>query len=242
MGLQTPLIITPKKKAVNIEEWSRTIEIKTTMSAADVQREIDSLGRYLANGVTITFQLEDGLHSWDDQVKISGFLGPGRIYIFGNSSDNSRQLSKNVVISTPADVIRTIWVTTNFNFMVYIAYIKFQRLDLTTHKYAVVSDMVAGRVWVDYCSFEFSNNSYGNAIYYLLTTEGQCHENYFKYGYRAIYCTSNAFVRNYNGESDSSKPAYGLWASLWGKIRKEGTVQPSGSSSSEHTELGGEIL
>jgi len=244
MSLQVPLIITPKKKAVNIIESSTTLEFNSSMSFSEINKRIERLGKYIPHDVTVTLQFADGTYTVDEALNIIGFEGGGKIEIFGNASDNTRQLSKNVVFQVSGDTPNYILHILSNVVGIYVKYIRFNRYSLTNPwRYAsFFSWMCAGYGWVEYCSFDFSDANHGRAVFVAGPSFFHVVQCYFRYAVVAVSAYHNAYITVSDSESDSSKPYHGLEANVFGKIRDTGSVHVQGSSQNHCTDLGGQIV
>ena len=104
MGWNVPLILVPKTPDERIEYRDRTVTIPTGSSWEDIRAIIDTIGKRIMPGATVTIQLEDGTYSFDLTTSNAPFLlkdfwGGGELVLQGNPSDNGVQLAKNVVLS-----------------------------------------------------------------------------------------------------------------------------------------------
>jgi len=245
MGLEVPLIIVPRKKAVNVVESSTTLEFNSSMSVTEINKKIEGLGRYIPYGVTVTFQFANGTYTIDDAINITGFIGGGTIHVLGNGADNTRQLAKSVVLQASGDTPSAILYARNNMVDMYIKYIRFNRYSLTQVWRHSIITLRNASCFLDVfcCSFDHSDNLYGKTVFVGGPSYCYVEESFFRYGQAAISAQHNAYIYVSNSESDASnKPAYGLDASYFGQIIDAGSVHVQGSSQDRHTGVGGQIV
>lgn len=74
-----------------IEAVDRTVSLDNSMSAGEIQDVIDSVGRFIYPGATVTFQFADGTYTLSDTLEFSGFFGGGHIVIQGNINETNAE-------------------------------------------------------------------------------------------------------------------------------------------------------
>ena len=66
---------------------TQTINFNNSMTRAQIQAKINSVGKYVPQGQTLTFQFADGTYNLDQSLLFTGFYGGGTIHIQGNIAE-----------------------------------------------------------------------------------------------------------------------------------------------------------
>ncbi|MCW8137306.1 MAG: hypothetical protein KIT58_00170 [Planctomycetota bacterium] len=68
-------------------ESTRTINVPTSATAADIQTLIDGIGKFIPYGVTVTVQFaSSNTHAMNAQIVVSGFFGGGSLTLQGDTT------------------------------------------------------------------------------------------------------------------------------------------------------------
>jgi len=113
---------------------SRTYNIATSLSAADIQLIIDAQPKNL-NGFNLIFQLADGTHTWTSGITFSSFYN-GLIVIRGNSSEtNTLHTNQAVTIQSSSNIAKLI--TFNLCQKAEVRYIHFNFTGVTLYNIVI---------------------------------------------------------------------------------------------------------
>jgi len=212
----------------------KTINVDNSMSAAEIQAEIDALGRYIAPGVTVTIQFADGSYNVGDTLSVSGFYGGGIINIFGNSNDNGLGTSQAVELGGNY---------TKFlieNCKCSAVNIRYMKLEMSTSNDIIRVFDNDANIIIDSCYIQNDYDTGGESNLRCDDSDNvtiqHCYMYGGKYGIRAI----GGRVFSNNIHDVTQQPEYGLYAQNAATIGKSNN-QPGGSIANETTSAGGEI-
>ena len=220
-----------------IPETSRTINLNNSMTASDIITEINSIGRYLPEGVVITIKFADGTYTLDQQIVISGFYGGGRVNMHGNTSESaSLHTNQAVHLNWTGSGSHGLYVIANTN-----PDWTFQYLKITT------DDGYTGLICqrMRYCFVGYSyfvstgkTSSETRGVYIINEATAQVTNNYFTGQYYAIEARDEAHIYSTINDDTGTQPNYGIRAINASTIGKNST-QPSGSTANELSQNGG---
>ena len=222
-----------------IPETTRTINFTSSQTATQIQAEIDSVGKYIPEGATITFQFGNGTYSLDNQLTFKGFYGGGAMFIYGNTSETN-----NVDLHTTQDVILDFsGENTNgvkldtCSIPIFVYNLRIEVDDLKTGAYTTKCPYIV-RFYYNYIRvLGTGTNSIGlNAVSGSIV---EVRETYFSGGNFAIYGSVGTTIFSLINDDISTQPTIGLRTN--GSLIYKSSTQPSGSSSNEQTSNGGEI-
>jgi len=222
-----------------IPETTRTINFTSSQTATQIQAEIDSVGKYIPQGATITFQFGNGTYTLDNIIIFQGFYGGGSFFIYGDTTQtNALHTNHNVHLDfnnnsdgilirglgTAVSVVAHLRVTVDQGYT-GIIYTRCPFYNLCRYHYITAGSSASS----ESRGIEVIESS---AIYLI--------SSYFSAGYYAIYTTVNSRVISNGNDDTGTQPLYGLTAFTNSTIGKNGT-QPSGSTSNEIINTGGVI-
>lgn len=216
------------------ETVTRTVTIATTDNTAAAQAKIDAVGKYIDEGVVITFQFADGTHTHTAALEFNGFYGGGEITIQGNTgSDSSAADAKTVNLDMSASSCAGISISH------CTCYVKIASLRVKTNNgYDAIYSYCSKWVHCLYVSAEIAGAT-GYCIFYT-STNGRVDSAYVTYGEYGIICSYLKITCGSN-HSGSTNPKYGLGAVKGSTIAKASSTQPSGSTANEDVATGGVI-
>lgn len=231
------------------EHQNRVIVFNPSMTASEIQAVIDEVGKSLLTfGVTnpvpeITFQFEDGQYVLDKPLCFGGFMG-GHVHILGNMSENRDSLRWNQAVwldfrtsNDPSGAICIGGSTSIFN----LINLKIGYNSLSDVNSSGIRANDIANVRIHGCSVGGTHNTQGHDIWMDYAT--WCTVSYTTLGYAENGITAKFNTKLFswnNGNVDTQKPKYGLFASGAATIGKAGT-QPLGSIANEYVLSGGEI-
>jgi hypothetical protein len=79
-------------------ETTRTINLSSSMTVADMQTQIDGIGKYIPSGSSVTVQFADGTYTINNTLRFQGFFGGGDLNIVGNLTETTSSHSNQAVI------------------------------------------------------------------------------------------------------------------------------------------------
>lgn len=227
-----------------LPETTRTINFTTADSAADIQAKIDAVGKYIPQGVTVTFQFADGTYILNDGVQFTGFFGGGTILIQGNRGEanpNDLHTTQEVYLdfNTAGSPAGCIWFQ---SCGVYIKVLNFKiRKDNSAGTDAIIYCTDCTRSLFLAYNYIFGDDSPtgcdGINVSWCLAV--RCQENYISSVYYGLKSQGSLIFSEYNDDT-GTLPVYGMRAFQGGVVAKEGT-QPAGSTANETTDTGGVI-
>jgi len=222
-----------------IPETTRNINFTSSQTAAQIQAEIDAVGRYIPVNVNLTFQFGNGTYTLDNQLLFQGFYGGGNIQIYGDTSQtDALHTNHNVHLNFNND--------THGIYILKCAMknIRLKHLKITTDN--AKSSIIGQRLkWIEvqynYCISTAKGSSSTRSIYILDGTDGRTDYNYISGSYYGIHSSICAHISSNNNDDTGTQPTVGLRADGNGIIGKLGASQPTGSITNEATRQGGEI-
>jgi len=216
------------------EYSSRTINFNSSMTASQIQALIDGVGKYLHDGVIITFQFADGTYSLEDTLTFAGFWGGGEIFIYGNSSDNTLSTTKNVNLNFSATGTGQIGLSIRGCRLpkIWVHFLKIEAT-ATTGMDLIKCHGVYGDINIRYCYLKNRAGSTRFNAYFWAVPGGRVLDTYFTEGERGICASGGSNILSYNNPSTGTNPDYGLYSDS-SIIYKDGT-QPTGSTANEYT-------
>lgn len=223
---------------IDFAATTETISFTSSQTAAQIQAEIDEVGKYIPSGVAVTFQFGDGTYTLDTAIDFSGFYGGGSITIQGNTGDTSGLSTSQSVHLNFNNSTNGIQIsdTTSVIFMDYLKITCADGYDCV--KLTRVASFFRMRYGYLLHTAKTSSSTRGLRV---LQSGGAitAQANYFSNNYYAIESSQSTIYSNGNDDT-GTQPTYGLRAAQGGVIAKNGT-QPAGSTSNESTGSGGVI-
>jgi len=221
------------------ETVTRTINVDNGMSTAEIQAEIDNLGRNILAGVTVTVQFADGTYTLTDALNITGFYGGGILEMKGNAADNTLSTTKAVYLDFGGQVCEGFNLFANTVAAINVNFFKIRVNTGSSNMFGIKSSRVSGFLIANANYFLGTGTAYGYGTY-VSVGKGLIINCYFyniKIGVGSVYVGD---VRSQNNDDVAAiPPAYGLHAD-GGLIFKKGT-QPAGSVANELKTNGGQI-
>jgi hypothetical protein len=214
------------------------------MSTAQIQSQIDSVGRYLPSGVAITFQFTDGTYTLTTNLTFSGFYGGGLLVVQGNIAEanaNTLHTTQSVFLDARGydcngldfNGISLQWVTV-LNLKIAV--------DTTDYRYGIYMNSNVRSARVAYCYVSGTTTAgNGTCILFWVDAVGMVQSTYVSNAYFGIQAGFFSRCYSENNASTGTLPAYGLYAAHASNIGKAFT-QPSGSTANQSTQYGGQIL
>lgn len=223
-----------------METADRTINLDNSMSAAEIQTIIDSIGKCIVFPTIITLQFADGTYIMDEKLHFYGFYGGGGIRIWGNRTEanhDTLHTTQEVYLqhgSYNGVVIHLeacgIW----FDIYNLLATVK---TDSDADRVIQIDAVLNAELRFNY--FTGTNHAQGSCIHAFKNAAIGAKNNYFGNAKYAIICQNSRFSSWDNDDMDA-QPDYGLRADYGGVIGKLGT-QPSGQVANETTS-GGSVI
>jgi len=217
-------------------ETTRTINFDNSMTADDIQAEIDAVGKYIPYGEEITFQFADGTYNLDHGLIWGGFYGGGTIYIFGDTSEGSSLYNtQGVILNSSTSGIS---ISTSSVFF-YVRNLKVQ-FNSTADSRGIIITRTNG-VFIRYSSFVGNGTSAGRAIYLTGSSGVYVLGNYVsncQFGID-LQAASHAFIRD-NADT-GTMPAYGL-VSRGSTAHRNTAGVIDGSNSDDLEQYGGKVF
>jgi len=225
-------------KVYSAETATRTVNVDNSMSTAEIQAEIDSIGRNILAGVVITLQFADGTYTLIHQLEITGFYGGGRLQIYGNAGDNSLSTTKAVYLDWVGQACYGFYIHDNMLANTYVFYLKMRVNTGTSHMMAVRGFGRGGLIYINYCYIIGTGTSYGYGAYFSMCKGyvAYTYVNNLRYGLSAGSLT---MLRAYYVDDIGTMPVYGIRSDA-GIIFTGGT-QITGSTANQQTTNGGQI-
>jgi len=228
----------PLSEITDIPETARTINVDNSMTATEIQAEIDSIGKYLPRGSTVTFRFADGTYNLNNQLLFSGFYGDGVINIAGNASD-------------PETLNTTQSVHLNFNNGTHGIAITLCDAFLDVKSLKVTTQDGARGIQYSFCRFGRIRWSYfistaktsdGTRGLNALASSVLLQKNYFSGQKFAIFSERTSVVSLDGTNADTgTQPDIGYRANEGGIIMKGSAESITGSISDDQTGSGGVV-
>lgn len=221
-----------------IPETTRTINLTSSMTSANIQSEIDAVGKYIPNGVIVTFQFGDGTYTLSSRIDWTGFFGGGELVIQGNTGEpgattaHTNQLVILNFSSSQGFLIENSYVNST------VRNFKFTIPDVALGHGCSVSAFLRHQFKYNYVE-SAGKTTETRGIFALHGGSADVENNLFSNMDRAIYSVNGSNIRSTNNDDTSTLPNYGLLCDA-GVISKIGT-QPAGSTANELAVNGGVI-
>jgi len=224
-----------------IPETSRAINFTSSQTASQIQADIDAVGKFIPEGVVITFQFADGTYSLDGSLNFFGFYGGGAILIYGNTSEgHGLSTSQNVHLNFNNDSTG-----------IYVRGCKCRLLQIYNIKCTVNDSRTAIQIFGGTVAFtqirscylintgKSSSNSRG--CYVNEASNAYIQDTYFSNNHAGIQCNNNSRVGTQNCDETGTDPNYGIVAGVNSTIGKVSGTVITGSIADESVANGGEI-
>lgn len=218
-------------------EANTTVNIDNSMSADDIQTLIDAQPRYIPEGVALTFQFADGTYTLSHELKFDGFIGGGKLAVYGNTTETTGLHTTQAV---SLDFSGQNCHGLIFYSCVYVD-VRFLKITIKsdTGTYACVLGGYDTNMWLRYSYLLGTSASYGNA-FWIIMANGFIDSTYVSTIKSGIYGYF-AHIHSRTNDDTGTLPTYGLWADYGSTITKYGTTQPTGATADEYTTRGGYI-
>jgi len=219
------------------ESISRTITVNSSMTATEIQAEIDSIGKHIRKNVSITFQFSNGTYNLDNYLVFLGFYGGGSFFIQGDTSQTDGLHTNHNVHLNFNNGSHGVWLFQNTAFM-FVRHLKIT----TDDTYYSIYLARTGFSNIRY-NYLISTGNVGNSrsINVIEGHSADIIENYFNNSFYGIISVLNSRVLSNNNDTVGTNPKYGLYANTNAIIAKSGANQPTGSIANETEANGGEI-
>jgi hypothetical protein len=211
-----------------------TINLDDTMSATEIQNEIDGATRFIPAGHNLVFQFADGSYSLSDTLTFDGFCGGGQLFIQGNDSESGLHTNQAVDLDFSASNVDGIVVQNSKCGDVQVKNIKIQ-FDSANGNDGIRLSTSTFEVFGCYLLGNSDADGNGIIVYRALCRINNTYVSNMNNGIIARYTQ----ITSDNNDDTGTLPTYGLFA-IAATIKKAGT-QPSGSTANEGTQDGGVI-
>ena len=224
------------------EITSRTVNLLTTDSTAQIQAKIDAVGKYLHNGVYITFQFADGTHTLTSTINFKGFYGGGRILIYGNTSDTGLSITKSVHLDASSYSSHALFLQHNA-VSVDVNYLKISINSTAYNISGVKAEYSAKRVVVSQCYIlgngttnGMGTSAYSNSAFMFID---RCYFSNMNIGALFQYTASGYIV---NCDDTGTLPLYGVRAYYGAHVGNNITTTRIDGSTADESILYGTIV
>jgi len=226
-------------KITRIPETSRTVSLNNSMTATEIQDEIDAVGSYIPDGATITFQFADGTYNLDSALSFQGFYGGGQIYIQGNTGETSGLHTNQSVHLNFNNSSNGIYAVNNSG--ISLVYIRFLRVTVQNGYSGILAQREGHfRIYYNYVTCGNTTNGANTALYALQGSRVIFSNNYVSNCFYGIRAHQNSIVDSTNNDDTGTQPRYGLGATRTSVVGKNGT-QPAGGIANETSSTGSDI-
>ncbi|HPM74171.1 MAG TPA: hypothetical protein PLA71_00450 [Saccharofermentans sp.] len=212
---------------------AKTVNLDSSMSAADIQKIINSQPKNL-NGQSLTFQFADGTYNLNARLIFQGFKN-GLLFIRGNTADNTLSTTKAVFLNFSG--------SGSFIYIVdcdrpRVQYMKVQVADTTGIAGAIqITSSIMPIITACYVLGSGKSNTMANIL--ILGSFANVTDTYLSNATYGIRCTQGKCYSS-NNDDTGTAPTYGLYADGSSSIGKNST-QPAGSTANELAGTGGVI-
>jgi hypothetical protein len=239
-GTGAPEDLTVAQVRTMLGESTRAINITAGMTTAQIQAEIDAIGKYIPYGVTVYLRFADGTYTATATLDILGFYGEGTLSIDGNITETTALHTNQAV-----HINGTSYAGSIININTCSAKVQVRFMKLTAQDgYKSINISSAGIVAVQYNYLILTGKTSTNSRHVMIAgAKCQCTltNNYINNGYYGITVQGSSFVTSDNTVVTGTSPSIGLACITFGKIYKLNT-QPTSTAASESTSLGGQIV
>ena len=221
-----------------IPETTRTINFTSSQTAAQIQADIDAVGKYLPDGVSITFQFGNGTYTLNNNLDFDSFYGGGVMYIQGDTSQTAGlHTDHNVHLNFNNNTHGIICRRNSATFQV-----RHLKITCDDSKTCVLLISCASVYTLyNYLLNNAKTSSGSKAISMTSASIGTAEQNYFSNNFYGINCTTASIISSNNNDDTGTQPNYGLRVDTAGIIGKANT-QPTGSTANESLGQGGNIF
>lgn len=211
------------------ETASRTVNLNSSMTVVEIQKEIDNIGKEILIGVVITVKSAAGTYTITDNILIEGFSGAGAISIEGVTGNTTLHTTQTVVYNS-IGYDKNIFVFNNNS----ISNIDILNFNLSYDCDTLVTSPIkitdtTGNISVKYCYIVGNSTTYGRGIF-MTSSLGTASlvRNYFEQGNYAIFATTGGSVFVNDCASTGTIPNYGR-SIKWGSVSSINIQAPTGS-------------
>jgi len=227
---------TQVKDIMVIPETTRTINFNNSMTATEIQDEINAVSRYIPPNIAITFQFADGTYNLDNQLVFNGFFGGGVLNIYGKVSEGDSLHTNQAVHLNFNNDTTGLWI-----YGCFLSQFRVQNLKVTCddgYNCLYLLQNEYGIVLSNYFIHNGNSSSASAGIHAVGNGTTRVRNNYFSGNYMGIYSNHASYIYSEINDDTGTQPKYGLLARLSGVIGKAST-QPAGSISNENIASGG---
>jgi hypothetical protein len=220
-----------------VPETTRTISLASSMTADQIQAAINSIGRHIPFGVSVTLQFADGTYLLNHALTIGGFWGGGCIEVLGSPIDAAPDyLHTSQLVALDFSAQNSHGLVFEGNGVSVI--VQGLKVRVKTDSTSDCALHIRGTyVQVESSYILGTSTTDGIAVYAVQEGEARIKSTYFSHVQVAMRADYGAFI--YSGANASTDPAptHSLYAPYGGTIAKSGS-QPAGI---EEATTGGEI-
>lgn len=239
-GTGSPEDLTIAQVRTMLGESTRTINITAGMTTAQIQAEIDAIGKYIPYGATVSVKFADGTYTATATIDILGFYGEGTLSIDGNTTETTALHTNQAVHIDGTSYAGNIININTCSAKVQVRFMKITAQD----GYKPINISSAGIVAVQYNYLILTGKTSTNSRQVMVAgAKCQCTltNNYINNGYYGVMAQADCFTISDNTVVTGTSPTVGLASITFGKIYKLNT-QPTFTGSAESTSLGGQIV
>ena len=150
-------------------ETTRTINVTAAMSTAQIQSQLDGIGKYIPYGVTVTVSFAAGTYTLTAPLTLDGFFGGGTVRLLGDATGGPvRHTTQTSILTTQAANTDTLYVR-DCDCLIRIDYLRITP-DATGDKHGVEVNR-SRDVAIRYCYFLGNNVSAGHGVMALTQSQ-----------------------------------------------------------------------
>lgn len=222
-----------------------TITLTNSMSASDMQAEIDAAPHIIWSGATLTFQFSDSTsYSLSSGLQWSGFTIHGTLVVQGNTGDSSYNpgtTDPSVKLGFSAGVTGDAITIKRCYGSITIRNLEVEAAG-TTGFHGLITVQQSTYVSVYRCVGDAPSGA-GYNILFSYGSTGAVQECWVDHATRGITATHASFVLSWdNDDISANPPSYGAGAYYGSTIAQYDSDQPSGTTAPTITANGSQII
>jgi len=219
---------------ISFEPTSRTINLYSTNTTAEIQAKIDSVGKFIPYGVIITFYFNDGTYTLTYTLSFNGFHGPGQITIKSSGTETALNTAQPVTINVAENQSGLAFAGCYCKVKIYNLkiYLNPQHYGITASEYSVLE--------VYYCYIYGSSAGNGAAIFMFSESFAYVRSTYFSNITYAMAAYQSR-IRSSGNDDTGTQPAY-AYRAYGGSLIQIDNISLVGSTATYLADSGGLIV
>lgn len=208
---------------------TQTINLDSSMSAAQIQEKIDAVPKYIPAGRTVTFQFADGTYDLNSGLTFEWFYGEGNLLIVGNTGNTILHTNQEVTLDFSTSTSSHSILVSRSQILTTIKNLHIKFTPSNNGQTGIHLGYNSMPIFIYYSYFESLNNNVGVGLEARMS-KVWLQNNYFNNINTAIISYFMSNIYSTNNDDTGTPPTYAL-VSRYGSIISKSGTQPAGAES-----------